>query len=133
MEIIIAIIAFIIGGVISYFLFNNLVQTKGSTIINEAKKEAEQIKKEKLLQAKEKFLELKSEHEKMINNKNNELSKAENRIKDKENSLSQKLAETNKKDKLSGEYLILIPKNPAKSFSVGNHISFGSFTVCGAI
>ena len=99
MEIIIAIVALLIGGGISYFTFNNLAKTKGRTIINEAKKEAEQIKKEKLLQAKEKFLELKSEHEKMINNKNNEINKAESRIKDKENSLSQKLGDTNKKQK----------------------------------
>ena len=47
----------------------------------------------------ERFLELKSEHEKIINNKNNEINKAESRIKDKENSLSQKLGETNKKQK----------------------------------
>lgn len=99
MEIIIAIVALIIGGGASYFMFNNLAHTKGSVIINEAKKEAEQIKKEKLLQAKEKFLELKSEHEKIINNKNNELSKTESRIKAKENSLSQKLADKNKKEK----------------------------------
>ena len=99
MEIIIIIVSFLIGGGISYLVFNSLVKTKGSTIINEAKKEAEQIKKEKLLQAKEKFLELKSEHEKVINNKNNEINKIENRIKDKESSLSKKLEETNKKNK----------------------------------
>ena len=99
MEIIIAIIALLIGGGISYFVFNKMAEHKGNTIINEAKKEAEQIKKEKLLQAKEKFLELKSEHEKIINNKNNEIAKAENRIKDKENTLSQKLGKTNKKEK----------------------------------
>ena len=99
MEIITAIIALFIGGVISYFLFNKMAENKGNTIINEAKKEAEQIKKEKLLQAKEKFLELKSEHEKIINNKNNEITKVENRIKDKENTLSKKLGETNKKEK----------------------------------
>ena len=99
MEIIIIIVSLLIGGGISYLVFNSLVKTKGSTIISEAKKEAEQIKKEKLLQAKEKFLELKSEHEKIINNKNNEINKTESRIKDKENSLSQKLGETNKKKK----------------------------------
>jgi ribonuclease Y len=99
MEIIIAITALLIGGGLSYFVFNKMAQNKGNIIINEAKKEAEQIKKEKLLQAKEKFLELKSEHEKIINNKNNEITKAENRIKDKENTLSQKLGETNKKEK----------------------------------
>tara|TARA_B110000116_G_scaffold156640_1_gene135535 strand:- start:29 stop:1558 length:1530 start_codon:yes stop_codon:yes gene_type:complete len=99
MEIIIAITALLIGGGLSYFVFNKMAQNKGNTIINKAKREAEQIKKEKLLQAKEKFLEIKSEHEKIINNKNNEITKAENRIKDKENTLSQKLGETNKKEK----------------------------------
>ena len=99
MEIIIAITALLIGGGLSYFVFYKMAQNKGKTIINEAKKEGEQIKKEKFLQAKEKFLGLKSEHEKIINNKNNEITKAENRIKDKENTLSQKLGETNKKEK----------------------------------
>ena len=99
MEIIIAITALLIGGGLSYFVFYKMAQNKGKTIINEAKKEGEQIKKEKFLQAKEKFLGLKSEHEKIINNKNNEITKAENRIKDKENTLSQKLGEINKKEK----------------------------------
>ena len=99
MEIIIAITALLIGGGLSYFVFYKMAQNKGKTIINEAKKEGEQIKKEKFLQAKEKFLGLKYEHEKIINNKNNEITKAENRIKDKENTLSQKLGEINKKEK----------------------------------
>ncbi|MBC8266111.1 MAG: ribonuclease Y [Flavobacteriales bacterium] len=97
--IIIVIIAFLIGGGISYFVFNNMAQNKGNVIIKEAKKEAEQIKKEKLLQAKEKFLELKSEHEKVINKKNFEIAKIENRVKDKEYSLSTKLGKTNEKEK----------------------------------
>ena len=107
MEIIIAIIALLIGGGISYFVFNKMAEHKGNTIINGARKEAEQIKKEKLLQAKEKFLELKSEHEKIINNKNNEITKVENRIKDKENTLSQKLEKTNKKEKELEIFLLL--------------------------
>ena len=37
MEIIIAIVALIIGAGVSYFVFNNLAQTKASAIINEAK------------------------------------------------------------------------------------------------
>ena len=50
MEIIIAITAFLIGGGLSYFVFNKMAQNKGNTIINEATKEAEQIKKEKELE-----------------------------------------------------------------------------------
>ena len=47
MEIIIAVVAFIVGAGTSYFVFNNLAKTKASAIISEAKKVAEQIKKEK--------------------------------------------------------------------------------------
>ncbi len=97
--IITAVIALLLGGGISYFVFNNMAKNKGNVIINEAKKQAEQLKKEKLLQAKEKFLELKSEHEKLINKKNFDIAKVENRIKDKENTLSQKLGNVNKQEK----------------------------------
>ena len=67
-------------------------------IIEDAKKEAEQIRKEKLLQAKEKFIELKSEHDKEISRKNNEINNANQRVAQKENTLNQKLSEVNKKD-----------------------------------
>ena len=49
MEYIIAIGALLVGSGLSYFVFNTMAKNKGNTIINEAKKEAEQIKKEKLL------------------------------------------------------------------------------------
>ena len=54
-------------------------------IIEDAKKEAEQIRKEKILQAKEKFIELKAEHEKEIVKKNNDINNTTQRIKKKEN------------------------------------------------
>ena len=37
--------------------------TESKEIINQAKRQADQIKSEKILQAKERFIELKSEHE----------------------------------------------------------------------
>ena len=70
-EIIIAVVGVIIGGGISFFLLNSKNSGKAKLIIEDANKQAEQIKKEKLLQAKEKFIELKSEHDKVINKKNN--------------------------------------------------------------
>ena len=42
------------------------VSKQASTILKEAKIEADGIKKDKILQAKEKFIELKSEQEKVI-------------------------------------------------------------------
>ena len=57
MEIITIIVALIVGGGIAFFVINSQNSSKANLIIEEAKKEAEQIKKGKLLQAKEKFIE----------------------------------------------------------------------------
>jgi len=97
-EIIIAVVGILIGGGIVFFVVNSKNNGKAKSIIEEAQKNAEQIKKEKILQAKEKFIELKSEHEKVINKKNNDINNADQRVKQKENTLNQKLAEVNRKD-----------------------------------
>jgi len=97
-EIIIAVVGLIIGGGISFFVLNSKNSVKAKLIIEDANKQAEQIKKEKLLQAKEKFIELKSEHEKVINKKNNDINNTHQRVKQKETILNQKLAEVNKQD-----------------------------------
>jgi ribonuclease Y len=97
-EIIIAVVGILIGSGIAFFVVNSKNNGKAKLIIEEAQKNAEQIKKEKILQAKEKFIELKSEHEKVINKKNNDINNADQRVKQKENTLNQKLAEVNRKD-----------------------------------
>ena len=97
-EIIIAVLGFLVGVGIAFFVVNNKNNGKAKLIILEAQKNAEQIKKEKILQAKEKFIELKSEHEKVIIKKNNDINNADQRVKQKENTLNQKLAEVNRKD-----------------------------------
>ena len=98
MEILVVLVSCFFGGSITFFIINKGRLNKANLIIEDAKKEAEQIKKEKLLQAKEKFIELKSEHEKEIIKKNNDINNANQRVKQKENTLNQKLAEVNKKD-----------------------------------
>ena len=98
-EIIIGLVVGVLGGGgISFFVVNSKNNGKAKLIIEEAQKNAEQIKKEKILQAKEKFIELKSEHEKVIIKKNNDINNADQRVKQKENTLNQKLAEVNRKD-----------------------------------
>ena len=97
--IILGLAGLVIGGVVAFIVLNNINKGKASSIIDEAKKKAEQIKKDKILQAKEKFLELKSEHEKVINQRNQKMVNAESRVKDKENKLNQRLGEFNKKEK----------------------------------
>ena len=96
--IIIGVVGLILGGGGTFLLSRKLNSSKANLIIEDAKKEAEQIRKEKLLQAKEKFIELKSEHDKEISRKNNEINNANQRVTQKENTLNQKLAEVNKKD-----------------------------------
>jgi len=98
MDIIIGVLGLICGGVITFFFIKSQNSSKANLIVEDAKKEAEQIKKEKLLQAKEKFIELKAQHEKEIIKKNNDINNANQRVKQKENTLNQKLAEVNKKD-----------------------------------
>ena len=97
-EIIIAVVSVSFGGGLTLFVVNGKNNSNAKLIIDEAKKNAEQIKKEKILQAKEKFIELKSEHEKVIIKKNNDINNADQRVKQKENTLNQKLAEVNRKD-----------------------------------
>ncbi|MEA2106183.1 MAG: ribonuclease Y [Bacteroidota bacterium] len=90
---------FIVGGVISYFIWDKALHNKSTKIIKEAETEAEVIRKDKILQAKEKFLLLKSEHEKEINERNNKLIAAENKFKQKEIALSQKMEENQRMKK----------------------------------
>ena len=65
--------------------------TESKEIINQAKRQADQIKSEKILQAKERFIELKSEHEKVIFQREKKISEVENRLRDKENKLNNDL------------------------------------------
>lgn len=96
-NIIIGIVALIIGGVLTYILVQISLKGRSNNIIKEAMAEAEVIKKDKILQAKEKFLHLKSEHEKQINAKNQKILIAENRIKQKETAVNQKNEDLNRK------------------------------------
>ncbi len=85
MEIILyVILGFLVGGTISYFLWDKAIQGKKKKIVSEAEAEGEVIKKDKILQAKEKFLQLKAEHEKYINEKNGKINLLETKLKQKE-------------------------------------------------
>ena len=97
-EIILALAGFVIGGVGTYFIIKSNNLSKSKNLIEDAKKQGEQIKKEKILQAKEKFLELKEMHEKDIAKKKNDINNATQRISQKENTLNQKLENVNRKD-----------------------------------
>ncbi len=57
-------------------------------LLDEARRDANQVKSEKMLQAKERFIELRSEHEKLIFNREKKISELENRNREKENKLN---------------------------------------------
>ncbi len=98
-EIIIGSIAFVGGGIVSYFVLQKTLKARSSSIIRDAQSEAEVIKKDKILQAKEKFFQLKTEHEKQINSRNNKLLAAETKYKQRENALNQRIDEFQRKKK----------------------------------
>lgn len=99
MEIIYVISGFLLGGAVSYFLWDKALKSKKGKIIKEAEAEGDVIKKDKILQAKEKFLQLKTEHEKFINEKNNKVASIENKLKQKENAFLQRRDELQRKVK----------------------------------
>ncbi len=101
------IIGIAIGLALGYVIAKILEKTKASKIIRntkrevtsmlkEARIEAEILKKDKILQAKERFLELKSEHEKVIIARDQKIAETEKRVRDKESQVSQEL-DKNKK------------------------------------
>ena len=101
--IIIAIVTLFIGFIIAKVLEKRRasstirnVKKQASTILREAKIDADGIKKDKILQAKEKFIELKSEHEKVIFSRDKKMNEAEKRIRDKESRVSQELDKNSK-------------------------------------
>lgn len=96
-----------IGLAIGYVIAKSLEKSKAnkilrntkkeaSSIIKEARIEADAIKKDKILQAKEKFIELKSEHEKVILSRDKKMADAEKRTRDKESQVSQELDKNRK-------------------------------------
>ncbi len=108
--IIAGIVCLIIGAAIGLLFSKSSLNTKANFILEDAKKnadniiekanvQAESVKKEKHLQAKEKFLELKSQHDADIQARERKMQEAEKRIKDKENKLNDELSKAGKLEK----------------------------------
>ncbi len=99
MEILIGVLAFVVGGLVAWLIITQAFKTRARSIIRKAEAEAEVMKKEKMLQAKEKFLQLKAEHEKEINIRNSRVLAIENKAKQKEVAISQRIEEYQRKKK----------------------------------
>lgn len=109
-EIVVGIICLLIGVGVGLWVAKNSSNTKAKIIIEDAKKnaenllekatvQAENIKKEKQLQAKEKFLELKSQHDADIQAREKKIQEVEKRTKEKEHKLNEELSKTAKLEK----------------------------------
>ena len=95
--VILTIVAFLVGGALSYGFIKYGLKTKYDTIIKEAETEAEVIKKNKLLEVKEKFLNKKADLEKEVAQRNQKIQQAENKLKQREMVLNQKNEELQRK------------------------------------
>ena len=95
--VILTIVAFLVGGALSYGFFKYGLKTKYDTIIKEAETEAEVIKRNKLLEVKEKFLNKKADLEKEVAQRNQKIQQAENKLKQREMVLNQKNEELQRK------------------------------------
>ncbi len=95
--IIIGAICLIVGGAVSWFIFNSMTRSKSRQIIEEAQKEAETIKKDKLLEVKEKFISLKADLEKQVSARNAKIQSQEAKLKQRELIVNQKQEENQKK------------------------------------
>ncbi len=108
--IIVGIAALIIGAILGIVFSKSSLNTKAKFIVQDAKKNAENIietanvkaeavRKEKESQAKVKFLELKSQHDAEIQSREKKMQDAEKRTKDKEQKLNDELSKAGKLEK----------------------------------
>ncbi|MDR1667726.1 MAG: ribonuclease Y [Bacteroidales bacterium] len=99
MNIIIGVVAFLVGIGVTYFTLAFVFNSKKNRLKKEAETEGEVIKKKKMLEAKEHYLQLKAEHEKTVHERNLKLAQSENRIRQKETTLAQRMEETQRKSR----------------------------------
>lgn len=95
----IGLIGLLVGGGIAVAILNSALKKKRNKIVEEAEKEAENLKKAKLLQAKEKFLQLKEEHEKVIKDRERNIRSTQDKLKHREKVLSKQIEESKRKER----------------------------------
>jgi ribonuclease Y len=91
--IVVAIVTFIAGMVLTWFILSVVSKSKYKRIVNDAEKDAEVIKKNKLLEMKEQTLQMKSEFEKEVNIRTSRLQSSEAKSKQREQALNQRQEE----------------------------------------
>ncbi|MDZ4823154.1 MAG: ribonuclease Y [Flavobacteriales bacterium] len=89
----------LVGGAITWFIFNSVLKSKKENILAEATKEGETLKEKKVLQAKEKFLEMKAQYENEVRDRSKKIQQTEDRLKNREREQSQQIENNKRKDK----------------------------------
>jgi ribonucrease Y len=97
MGIVLSIVCFLAGGIVSYVTFRYILKSKYNKVLRDAEAEAEVIKKDKLLEVKEKFLNKKADLEKEVTLRNQKIQQAENRLKQRELVINQKQEEVQRR------------------------------------
>ncbi|MDH6308369.1 ribonuclease Y [Dysgonomonas sp. PFB1-18] len=97
MDILFIVVAFLVGGVLTWVTLNFMSNSKFKRQIKEAEQEAEVIKKNKLLEVKEQALQMKSEFEKQANSRNSKIQVTESKLKQRELNLNQRQEELQRK------------------------------------
>ena len=93
-----------LGAVIALAIHNSRVakdlksaENRAKTVVDDAMKEAEQLKKSALIEAKEEILRQKTESDREIKERRSELQKSEKRLSQKEDTLDRKIEQNDKK------------------------------------
>ena len=81
---IVGLVAVLVGGTASYFIWDVILQNKCRNLLKEAEVQSEIIKEKKAIHAKEKFIQLKADHDLYINDRNQRIVGAENKLKQRE-------------------------------------------------
>jgi ribonuclease Y len=98
-EAIIGIVAFVIGGAITWVIAKKNNDSKAEELLREAKLKADSYKKEREFEAKEKFLKLKNEHRESTRKKERDIEERFSEVKRKEQSLESRLTAQKAKQK----------------------------------
>ncbi|MBO6006028.1 MAG: DUF3552 domain-containing protein, partial [Paludibacteraceae bacterium] len=96
--VIIAIAAFVVGGLVTWIVVRFLRKGSYDKMVEDAKAEAEVLKKNKLIEVKEKYLALKEEYEKQVNQRNQKMQQAESKLQQREMLQKQQQAELGRKN-----------------------------------
>ena len=98
LTIIAILIAFIAGGLLTWFVTEVLLKSRREKILMEAEKETEVMKKNKMLEVKEKFIQLKAELEKQVTFRSAKIQSTEAKLKQRETVFIQRQEELQRKN-----------------------------------